>query len=310
MRKFLIAALCLALTFTLGTAEALADDGEVLAEEVLAEIDTPLTTYFGRVQDNLQVQVVNKAQLWYAEEALEGTEYEDLPVIAAMFPNYGGREGPDDYPYLEDAITTENEGAFYEYTHNTYDIKKLTGAELIEWMEWVAEDEWNQIDPDSEEDQFLVDLDNVNYWHDHFEGIEYQYDVTQPAGERVDWVELDGEPLEEDQEVLVASNDFKVNNDVLPHFPPEVIYSTDETRVVDITYDYLDERDGEIPELTHNWSFTPVETEGMVLFETSPDAVEYMEDAPEPTDHIQHVGEYGGYAIMSFDLSVGFLDEE
>ncbi len=302
MKKLLALILCFAFVFGVGFV------GQVSAEEdVLAEIDTVLTTYFGRVQDNLLVQVGNMAHIWYGENELTpGTEYEDLPVISTNFVNHGGRDGPEDFSYIEDQITAKED--LYQYTDNLVTALKLDGSQIIEALEYFSES-YNTIDPEDDSDQFLVDLEEVpDYDHHHMEGIEYQYDVTQPAGERVVYAEYEGEQLTEDMEFIVVTNSYRADSDT-PNFEEDNIVIETEVPNVDVMLDYINnEIEGEIPELTHNWGFAPVETEGQVLFETSPKAVEYMEYAPEPVDHISQVGEYGGWAIMEFDLSADLLD--
>ncbi len=302
MRKLFIFGLCLALVMVFGSFE-------VMAQEELAEVDTLLTTYLARVQDNPVVQLGNKAQMWYVEENMvEGTEYEDLPVISTNAVWRGGvGDDPDWFAHVEDAITDENLEEIYRFD-NTIFVLKLDGEQVIDWLEFTAEGNFNQIDPDDDSDQFLVNEEFDDYMHDHFEGIEYQYDVTQPEGERVVYAEYNGEPLDEDMEFLVASNNHRATGGgSVPHAVEENVVLTTETENREAIVDYLNERDGEVPELTLNWSLAPVETEGNVLFETSPRVEEYLEVAPEPVDHIGIVGAFGGFSIVSYDLSVGNL---
>lgn len=301
MKKLLVIVLSLAFLLSITTGGVMAEGHE----EVLAEIDTTLTTYFARVQDNPMVQVGNMAQIWYVEENLKDEIGEgDLPVISTNFVNGGGRDSAEDYSYIEDEITSREE--FYQYPDNTLTVLKLNGKQIREAIEYFARN-YNQIDPEEEGEQFLVKIEDVaDYEHHHIEGIEYQYDITKPQGERLVYAKYEGEELDEDMEFLVAMNSYRATSDT-PNFNEDnIVLSTDKNNV-DVMIDYINERDGEIPELTHNWSLAPVETEGQILFRTSPKAVEYMKDAPEPVDHISHVGEYSGFAIMEYDLSVGSL---
>ncbi len=301
MKKLMVLILSFTLLLTIGTGTLMAqDDGEVLAE-----IDTTLTTYFARVQDNPMVQVGNMAQIWYVEEnLLDEIEDSNLPIISTNFVNGGGRDSADDYSYFEDNITSRE--GFYQYPDNTLTVQKLNGQEVREAIEYFARN-YNQIDPEEESEQFLVKIEDVaDYEHHHVEGIEYQYDITKPQGERLVYARYNGEELTEDMEFLVAMNSYRATSDT-PNFNEDNIVLETDKNNVDIMLEYINEKDGEIPELTHNWSLAPIETEGQILFRTNPNAVEYMKNAPEPVDHIEHVGEYSGYAIMEFDLSVGSL---
>ena len=64
----------------------------------VAETTAPITSYFALVKDDPSVQLVNQAQSWYTENAVQGTEYDGLPVLSAAAPfKAGGRAGPDYY---------------------------------------------------------------------------------------------------------------------------------------------------------------------------------------------------------------------
>ena len=49
----------------------------------VAETEAPITSYFAQVLDDPSVQLVNQAQTWYTEKAVQGTEYEGLPILSA-----------------------------------------------------------------------------------------------------------------------------------------------------------------------------------------------------------------------------------
>lgn len=57
-----------------------------------------VTSFFAQVMDDASVQLVNDAQIWYVKRLMQGSEYEDLPVLSAAAPfKTGGRYGPSYY---------------------------------------------------------------------------------------------------------------------------------------------------------------------------------------------------------------------
>ena len=48
----------------------------------VASTHSPITSYFAQVADDPSVQIVSLAQLAYARRALQGTEFEGLPLLS------------------------------------------------------------------------------------------------------------------------------------------------------------------------------------------------------------------------------------
>ncbi|WP_096439524.1 bifunctional 2',3'-cyclic-nucleotide 2'-phosphodiesterase/3'-nucleotidase [Alteribacter populi] len=243
----------------------------------VGEVENDLNTYFSRVMDNEVVQLVNDAQLDYMEQNFSGTEYEDMPMLSAAAPFRAGRGG--DYTNVEAGeIAIRDVNDIYVYP-NTLHVVKVNGTELDKWLEHSSAN-FLQIDPDSSEDQYLVNTDFASYNFDTIEGVEYKMDVTQPVGERVVDLTYEGEEVTEDHDFLVATNNYRAGgggnhlDDV-----ETVLASTDENREVII--DYIRDYEGAVNvEVSNNWSIVPFETEANVVFESDLRGEDLAEQTP------------------------------
>ncbi|MGM0420235.1 MAG: 5'-nucleotidase C-terminal domain-containing protein [Bacillota bacterium] len=235
----------------------------------IGSTERPVAGYFSEVMDSTVTQVVNNAQMWFAENQLAGSEYEDLPIVSVAAPFQTST-------YVEDDVTIGDITDIYLYD-NTIFILEFTGQELIDFLERSAE-HFGQIDPDTSEAQ-TIDILGPSYNYDVIEGIEYEIDITQPEGERIENVTYQGEPIDLDQEFALITNDYRAGGGgEFPHTgdDAEVIFSSDNANRDQIIY-YIEEYGSIDPRPTNNWKLQPVDTEGPVYFETNADAVEYLE---------------------------------
>ncbi|SES36855.1 bifunctional 2',3'-cyclic-nucleotide 2'-phosphodiesterase/3'-nucleotidase [Salipaludibacillus aurantiacus] len=233
-------------------------------------ITESFNTFFSLVMDNEVLQLVNDAQLWFAEDYLKGTEYEDKPLLSAAAPFRAGYRGG----YTEvDAgeIKVRDLADIYVYD-NTLQVVEVDGDGLVQWLERSAES-FKQIDPEKTEDQeLLASFSAFNY--DVIEGVEYQIDVTQPVGERITNLTYEGEPVTSDMTFLVATNNYRAGGggDHLKGLDAPLVESLVSLSVENryVILDYLESL-GEpyTPYASYNWSIKPVETNGRVVFNSS-----------------------------------------
>lgn len=243
----------------------------------VGETEVDLNTFFSRVMDNEVVQLINEAQLDYMNQYFAGTAYEDMPMLSAAAPFRAGRGGAfTNVEAGEIAIRDVND--IYVYP-NTLHVVKVDGTELRNWLERSAVN-FLQIDPDSAEDQYLINTAFASFDFDTIEGVEYQIDVTKPVGERIIGLTYDGQKVTEGHEFLVATNNYRAGgggnhlNDA-----ETVLASTDENREVII--DYIRNHEGPIQvEASNNWSIVPFNHEGRVLFESDLNGKELASDIP------------------------------
>src|SRR5699024_6541390 len=104
--------------------------------EKIGETEIPLHSFFTRVMDDSSTQIVNMAQMDFAEKWIDenAPEYSDLPVISSIAPFKGGRQGVDDFtnvPAGDLSIISANDLYIMD---NTFKGLKLTGADVKEWL--------------------------------------------------------------------------------------------------------------------------------------------------------------------------------
>ena len=183
----------------------------------------PLTSYFAQVVPTAGVALVAQAQEWAVRQAVQGTPLAELPLLSAAAPfKAGGRGGPryfTDIPAGDLAI--RNLADLYLYP-NALRAVRLTGAELILWLERAA-GQFNQIEPGSHDTPLLEPL-FAAYNFDLPFGLSFAIDLSQPArfdpvsgatiaptASRIVKPSYNDQPLDLDQEFLVATNAYRGN---------------------------------------------------------------------------------------------------
>lgn len=272
-------------------------------------VNIPLSTYFARVQVNPVYQLINMASVSFGEENIKGTEFEGLPVISRASVTKGGFKGAEDFADLPAGDITEDTKMIYPYD-NTIQALKINGKQIIEWLEASAGN-FNQIDPNSTDDQLLINYGFDSHHLDQFWGITYMYDVTQPLGERVVMAEYEGAPLSEDMDFIVMVDNYRAGGGgALPNAVPENIVMKWDNDYRTLVVDYLKSLDGIMPELVFNWSIKPIETKGRIIVRTGSEwgvpVSEYMEIAAEkniePVGNIEYVGTDDVWGLFAIDL--------
>lgn len=201
-----------------------AHDGTIqYVRQQVGTTTAPITSYFALVKDDPSVQIVNKAQLWYGKQELAGTPYAKLPLLSAAAPfKAGTRNDPTAYTDIPAGpIAIKNVADLYLYDNVTA-ILKITGSDLKEWLEMSA-GQFNTIDPNNKEPQNLVNTDYRTYNFDIIDGVTYEYDITQPNkydrngnlvnadASRVRNLKYNGNPVTDDQEFMVVTNNYRAS---------------------------------------------------------------------------------------------------
>ncbi|TXR54993.1 bifunctional 2',3'-cyclic-nucleotide 2'-phosphodiesterase/3'-nucleotidase [Reinekea thalattae] len=251
----------------------------------------PIYSYFSQIQDDPSVQVVNNAQIWYVENIVRGTEYDGLPILSAAAPfKAGGRGGADYYTDVPKGdIALKNVSDLYIYP-NDLKVVKLTGAQVIEWLERSA-GQFNQIDPTlSDSTQPLVNESFPSYNFDVIDGIEYTIDVTQPSryaadgslenpkAHRILDVKFNNKRINKKQEFLIVTNNYRSGGG--GKFPnldgsTTIIDAPDKNR--DVIANYLLSQAEINPQADGNWSFANWGN-ARVTIRTSPKARDFAGD--------------------------------
>ena len=238
---------------------------------VVARTRAPIMSYFAQVTDDPSVQIVSQAQLAYAQRALQGTEYEALPLLSAAAPfKAGGRQG---WKYYTDIpagpLSIRSVADLYVYP-NLIKAVKVRGAAVREWLEMSA-GQFNRIDPAGPREQNLISDAFRSYQFDTLDGVTYRIDVTQPArytpagkladsqARRIVDLRYAGRPLDDHATFVVVTNNYRASGG--GNFPgldgsSIVMDAPDENR--DALVQYF-RAAGEIdPSADANWSIAPV----------------------------------------------------
>ncbi len=285
--------------------EELADDIHSKTLEYIrtpiGETEVELVSYFSRIKDSALTQIINNAQLWYGADIIEGTKYEDIPLLSAAAAFVAGREGPDYYTRVSGEITIGDVTDIYIYP-NTVEIVKVTGKQLKDYLEYTAEN-FKTTDTQSETPGHLVNYDRRAFNYDIIEGIEYTIDVTEPPGNRIEKIIHQGESVAADMEFLIVMNNYRASGGGdFPHMTGEnaAFSTTDVNR--EIIIEYIRKMEAVNPQPTGNWRIKPETTKGPVLFRSSPAGREYLIRKNLPGISYLETDE-SGWGIYKIDLT-------
>ena len=139
----------------------------------------------------------------------------------------------------------------YKYDNTLYGVK-VTGKQLKAIMEKQAGNFFNQYQPGDVTISFDPNIRMYNY--DEFAGVNYEIDISKPAGSRIQNVTYQGKPLADDQTLVLALNNYRYGGLVAAGLLNEsdVVYEGGAVR--DMISDYVASLSGSLmPECDHNW---------------------------------------------------------
>ncbi|MEG0269700.1 MAG: 5'-nucleotidase C-terminal domain-containing protein [Clostridia bacterium] len=142
-----------------------------------------------QIQDTALVDLINEVQLFYTGADVS---------LAALFSSKSDLV-KGDYK-KKDAVNV------YKYD-NTLMAAKLTGAQLKAIMEKQAGAYFNAFTPGDVTISFNPEIRMYNY--DMFAGVNYEIDLSKPVGERIVNLMFKGEPLKDDQPLVLALNNYR-----------------------------------------------------------------------------------------------------
>jgi len=285
----------------------------------VGESTIPLYSYFSLVMDSAYVQLINNAQIWYAQKVLADTLYSHLPILSAASAfKTGGRYGPQYYAHIEAGkMTLQHTSEIYNYA-NTLCAVRLIGAEIREWLEWSA-GLYQHIDLQSTEEQSLLQPDFPSFNFDVIDGVTYQINVGQPprysvAGQllnkdahRIEQLCYEGKDVEDHQEYIVVTNQYRAYSTPFANPDGERVILDVPVENREVLIQYIREQKVIHPEADHNWSLIlgsfPNHEVGllkpMITFPSSPDAQKILSAHPQLT----YAGMNGeGFAVYLIEL--------
>lgn len=274
--------------------------------------DFAMTSYFADVGDVSAIQVVNLAQAEYLAEYVRANlpQYAHLPVLAVSAPFKSGSAGPGDYTDVKSGgIALNNAADLYLYPNSLSGVK-VDGAGLKAWLEKAAS-RFNTIAPAKTTPQELVNTGFAGYNFDMLTSadVSYRIDVTQPQGRRIQGLNYKGKPVQDGQEFLVATNNYRASGGgAFPGLDGRntVFAAPDANRDVLIAYI---KRTRALQRASHgaarSWRFAEVKTQGPVVFHSAPGKLELARAAG--LDNVTQLqaddGAGKGQALYGIDLS-------
>ncbi|MCR5825790.1 MAG: 5'-nucleotidase C-terminal domain-containing protein, partial [Oscillospiraceae bacterium] len=157
--------------------------GNLAPDNEIAEIPA------AQVMDTAMIDLIQDVQMYYTGAKVSA---------AALFTM--------DAQLKEGDIHKSDSSLIYKYDNTLYKMQ-MTGAQLKKFMEWSAS-YFNQYKDGDLTISFSPDVRAYNY--DMFAGVNYEIDISKPAGERI--VNLtwpDGTPVKDDDSFVIAVNNYR-----------------------------------------------------------------------------------------------------
>ena len=192
----------------------------------------------GRIEDTAVIDLIGAVQLENSGADVTGVAlFKDTSDLKKGDLNYG------------------NIFDIYKYPNVLYTVK-VTGAELKAYMEWAAEcyNTWTPGDV-----TISFNPAKPGYLHDHFVGVNYEINLSKPAGVRIENVTFEGKPLTDDMELTLCVNDYRFTGLKTAGIISGEKDWESSASVRDMLVAYLAEHDPLDPVVDHNWKITGVD---------------------------------------------------
>lgn len=155
----------------------------------VATAPRPMTSEYARVRDTALIDAIQEVQLAYAKA--------DVSFASAFNTHVRVPEGP---------VTVREIAALYLYDNALYTVE-ATGLTVRQALENAARYYQQCVADCSKENLINPKLAGFNY--DMAQGVEYEIDVSQPAGGRIRNLRWKGKPLADDQPLRIAVNSYR-----------------------------------------------------------------------------------------------------
>ncbi|MEU1269917.1 5'-nucleotidase C-terminal domain-containing protein [Streptomyces sp. NPDC005799] len=137
------------------------------------------------------------------------------------------------------SVTIKDIAGLYIYDNTLYG-KKLTGAQLKDYLEYAAKYYYQVPSGTKVDTATLTNANNFwDYMYDTAAGVSYDIDIAQPEGSRIKNLTYNGTAVADDQVFVVAVNNYRANGGSgYPHIASaDIAYSsTNEIRQLMIDY--------------------------------------------------------------------------
>jgi 2',3'-cyclic-nucleotide 2'-phosphodiesterase / 3'-nucleotidase len=203
-------------------------------------------------KDTAIIDFINYVQTQNVKAALTGADAE-LPVVSLASPFSRTADIP------QGQVTIRDIAGLYVYDNTLY-AKKLTGAQLRDYLEFAAT-YYNQVPSGTPVDTATLTnhAGTPDYAYDVMSGVAYEIDIAQPAGSRIANLSYDGAPIDDAQEFVVAVNNYRASGGSgYPHIATaEIVFSSNQD-IRQSLIDYAVAANGIDPGVffTENWRLT------------------------------------------------------
>jgi len=293
---------------------ALRDHLETLTylRQPIGRTTQPIHSFFAQVGNEPSVQLVTRAQEWYARNHLIKTEYGQLPLLSAAAPaKTGGRSGAGNYIDIPaGALALRNIAHVYPFPNHLAFVL-ATGSEVRDWLEHSASNFLTICA--GARDQPLVDQDFPSYNFDVIDGITYEIDLSAPArfdpkgrvaaakSNRVKNLKHNGRAILQSDLFVVVTNSFRSSGAGWCKFAEDAKrINCGHISVRDVILQYLRANPEYTPDTRSIWRFSPMD-DTSVLFHSAPAAQQHLSDP-----HYRNISFVGpaetGFATYSLEL--------
>ncbi len=165
------------------------EDGPLSPEDEIKGITS------AKIMSTRLVDLINDVQLYYSGAQISA---------AALFK--------DTSNWRTGKIMKKNLADIYLHSNTLYKVR-IKGWQLKKYMEWSA-GYFNQLGPDDLTVSFNPEM--RGYLYDMFAGVDYDIDISQPAGNRIRNLVLSSnkQPIRDDEEYTIALNNYRATSQV------------------------------------------------------------------------------------------------
>lgn len=165
------------------------EGGDLAPENEIAEIPT------AQIQDTALIDLINEVQMYYT----------DADVSAAALFNMNANLKVGDIRKCDTALV-------YKYANTLYKLE-MTGAQLKQYMEWTAS-YYNTWKPKDLTISFNPDM--RAYQYDMFAGVNYEINIANEPGSRIQNLTWPDGTLVKDEDVFtIAVNNYRASSQLL-----------------------------------------------------------------------------------------------
>lgn len=190
-------------------------------------------------RDTPIIDFINHVQTETVDEALEGTAYSDLPVLSLAAPFSRTAVFP------EGDVTVRDIAGLYIYD-NTLHAVTMTGAQVKDYLESSAGRYFHTLPAGTTFDpEAHTNLDGrPDYHYDILSGLEYEIDLSEPVGSKIEGLALaDGTPVTDDMEFVVAVNNYRRSGGgSYPHITTAPLVYDEQQEIRQLLIDWASER--------------------------------------------------------------------